>query len=120
MWEIIWKSKAKYDSTSDQYTRSFMPKLLIIISIIMGFSHFNDKLNCMVSSRLHGLKEFVEETCWIQGLYTYHEMHMKLNESSYYGIPEYSGYDGINEKGKIKKLFLCRNQIGFPVYLRFY
>ena len=100
VWEVItWKSKTPYDSVSDQYTRIFMPKLFIISSLVMGFSYFNDKLNCMVSSRLNGLKEFVQETCWIQGFYIYHEMHTKLNESSYYGIPEYSGYDGITKTG---------------------
>ncbi|XP_066918048.1 uncharacterized protein [Clytia hemisphaerica] len=102
VWEVItWKSKTPYDAASDQYTRIFMPKLFIISSLVMGFSYFNDKLNCMVSSRLNGLKEFVQETCWIQGFYIYHEMHTKLNESSYYGIPEYSGYDGITKAGQL-------------------
>ena len=101
VWEVVsWKSTAPYDSASDQYTRIFMPKLFIVSSLIMGFSYFNDKLNCMVNSRLNGLKEFVQETCWIQGFYIYHEMHTKLNESSYYGIPEYTGYDGITPPGK--------------------
>ena len=100
VWEVVsWKSTTPYDSGSDQYTRIFMPKLFIVSSLIMGFSYFNDKLNCMVNSRLNGLKEFVQETCWIQGFYIYHEMHTKLNESSYYGIPEYTGYDGITTAG---------------------
>ena len=103
LWEVIsWKTKARYDSGSDQYTRIFMPKLFMISSLIMAFSYFNDKLNCMVNSRLNGLKEFVQETCWIQGFYIYHDMHTKLNESSYYGIPEYIGYNGITRAGKIE------------------
>ncbi|XP_066918028.1 innexin inx1-like isoform X2 [Clytia hemisphaerica] len=102
LWEVIsWKSKSQYDTAGDQYTRIFMPKLFIISSLIMAFSYFNDKLNCMVSSRLNGLKEFVQETCWIQGFYIYHEMHTKLNESSYYGIPEYTGYNGITKDGQL-------------------
>jgi len=102
VWEVIsWKSKSRYDTASDQYTRIFMPKLFILSSLIMAFSYFNDKLNCMVNSRLNGLKEFVQETCWIQGFYIYHEMHTKLNESAYYGIPEYTGYDGTTENGNI-------------------
>ena len=79
-----------------------MPKLLVILAIVMSFSHFNDKLNCMVNSRLNGLREFVQETCWIQGFYIYHEMHTRLNESSHYGIPEYPGYDGVMRSGKMK------------------
>uniref|UniRef100_A0A7M6DJQ0 Innexin n=1 Tax=Clytia hemisphaerica TaxID=252671 RepID=A0A7M6DJQ0_9CNID len=100
VWEVIsWKSKSRYDTASDQYTRIFMPKLFIVSSLVMAFSYFNDKLNCMVSNRLDMSKEFVQETCWIQGFYIYHEMHTKLNESSYYGIPEYTGYNGVNRKG---------------------
>ena len=96
VWEVIsWKSTAPYDSASDQYTRIFMPKIFIVSSLLMAFSYFNDKINCMVNSRLNGLKEFVQETCWIQGFYIYHEMHTKLNESAYYGIPEYTGYNGV-------------------------
>ena len=102
VWEVIsWKSKSRYDTASDQYTRIFMPKLFIVSSLIMAFSYFNDKLNCMVSNRLDMSKEFVQETCWIQGFYIYHEMHTKLNESAYYGIPEYTGYDGVNDKGAV-------------------
>ena len=106
LWEVIsWKSKSRYDTASDQYTRIFMPKLFIISSLIMAFSYFNDKLNCMVNSRLNGLKEFVQETCWIQGFYIYHEMHTKLNESAYYGIPEYTGYNGIMKTGIILLIY---------------
>lgn len=100
VWEVVsWKSTAPYDSASDQYTRIFMPKIFIVSSLLMAFSYFNDKLNCMVNSRLNGLKEFVQETCWIQGFYIYHEMHQKLNESAYYGIPEYTGYNGVMNTG---------------------
>ena len=30
-------------------------------------------------------------------------MHTKLNESAYYGIPEYTGYDGITDTGMINQ-----------------
>ncbi|XP_066915800.1 innexin shaking-B-like [Clytia hemisphaerica] len=100
MWGIIWKSKTQYDSRSDQYTRSFMPKFLIVLSIMMGYTHLNDKINCMLTSRVAQLKQFVEETCWIKGFYIYNEMHARLNESAYYGIPEYTGYDGVMKSGE--------------------
>ena len=100
VWEVVsWKSATPYDSASDQYTRIFMPKVFIVSSLLMAFSYFNDKLNCMMNSRLNDLKEFVQETCWIQGFYIYHEMHTKLNQSAYYGIPEYTGYNGITNTG---------------------
>ena len=119
LWEVIsWKSKSRYDTASDQYTRIFMPKLFIISSLIMAFSYFNDKLNCMVNSRLNGLKEFVQETCWIQGFYIYHEMHTKLNESAYYGIPEYTGYDGITNAGMINLLSKSRKNANLSKYIK--
>ena len=119
VWEVVsWKSTTPYDSASDQYTRIFMPKIFIISSLIMGFSYFNDKLNCMVNSRLNGLKEFVQETCWIQGFYIYHEMHTKLNESAYYGIPEYTGYDGITNAGMINLLSKSRKNANLSKYIK--
>ena len=119
VWEVVsWKSTTPYDSASDQYTRIFMPKIFIISSLIMGFSYFNDKLNCMVNSRLNGLKEFVQETCWIQGFYIYHEMHTKLNESAYYGIPEYTGYDGITNAGMINLLSKSKKNANLSKYIK--
>jgi len=100
VWEVIsWKSKSRYDTASDQYTRIFMPKLFIVASLIMAFSYFNDKLNCLVSNRLENSREFVQESCWIQGFYIYREMHQYLNESAFYGIPEHISHDGLTIKG---------------------
>ena len=101
-------SRPRYDTIFDQYTRLFMPFLFIGSSILMVYSYFEDQLNCMVSSRLTGIAEFIKETCWSQGLYIYEEMHNKLNESSYYGIPEYTGYDGITSKGKFELFLLMK------------
>ena len=66
----------------------------------MAFSYFNDNLSCLVSDRLQKQTEFVQETCWIQGFYVYQEMHDRLNQSAYYGIPEYMVYDGLDEHSK--------------------
>uniref|UniRef100_A0A7M5WUJ7 Innexin n=2 Tax=Clytia hemisphaerica TaxID=252671 RepID=A0A7M5WUJ7_9CNID len=102
VWEVIsWKSKSRYDTASDQYTRIFMPKLFIISSLIMAFSYFNDKLNCLVHKRLETSKDFVQETCWIQGFYIYHEMEDHLTNSAFYGIPEETSKDGMNINGAL-------------------
>lgn len=103
---ISWKMKPRYDSTSDHYTRIFMPKVFLLSSLVMAFSYFNDKLHCMVTERLQMSSDFVQETCWIQGFYVYNEMHTRLNRSSYYGIPEVIEYDGIDTLGKLKTLLL--------------
>ena len=101
LWEVIsWKSKSRYDTASDQYTRIFMPKLFIISSLIMAFSYFNDKLNCMVTERLEPSKDFVQETCWIQGFYIFNEMENHLENSAFYGIPDDTTYDGTDINGK--------------------
>ena len=107
VWEVVsWKSTTPYDSASDQYTRIFMPKIFIISSLIMGFSYFNDKLNCMVNSRLNGLKEFVQETCWIQGFYIFNEMENHLENSAFYGIPDDTTYDGTDINGEYLFIYL--------------
>ena len=101
VWEVIsWKSKSRYDTASDQYTRIFMPKLFIISSLIMAFSYFNDKLNCMVTERLEPSKDFVQETCWIQGFYIFNEMENHLENSAFYGIPDDTTYDGTDINGE--------------------
>ena len=40
--------KSRHDSHTDQYNRIFMVKLLLVSSLIMGISWFQDSINCMV------------------------------------------------------------------------
>ena len=40
--------KSRHDSYTDQYNRIFMVKLLLVSSLIMGISWFQDSINCMV------------------------------------------------------------------------
>lgn len=48
--------KSRHDSHTDQYNRIFMVKLLLVSSLIMGISWFQDSIHCMVPGifqRLH-------------------------------------------------------------------
>ena len=48
--------KSRHDSYTDQYNRIFMVKMLLVSSLIMGISWFQDSIHCMVPGifqRLH-------------------------------------------------------------------
>ena len=61
--------KERQDSYTDQFSRIFMVKILLISSIVMGVDWFQDTVNCMIPNvDLHKVGEqFVHSACWIQG-----------------------------------------------------
>lgn len=93
------KHKLRYDSSADQYTRFFMPKLFTVCAVIMTWSYFNDKITCIISDRAEVPADFVHSTCWISGFYIY-DNTIPAEKSAYYGIPTNLDYDGMDEKGK--------------------
>lgn len=96
---VAFKLKNRSDGVTDQFSRIFMPKLFVMSSVIMGINLFNDRVNCIVSSKTDLSVNFVHATCWITEFYVYEEMHERIQESAYYGIPENIDYDGVDENG---------------------
>lgn len=90
-------SKRRDDGYSDQYNRIFVIKILLVSSIITGVDYFSDSVNCMVPKTTEHDKAFFNTACWIAGFYIYEEMRDRLDESSYYGIPQRVDFDGIKE-----------------------
>lgn len=92
---ITIKIKPRHDGHTDQYNRIFMVKLLMISSLIMGISWFQDSIHCIVpdSHKISG--GFVSATCWIQGVYVYKELQDKVDKVAYYGIPKNMDNDGM-------------------------
>jgi hypothetical protein len=89
--------KSRHDSHSDQYSRIFMVKLLLVCTIIMGISWYTDSINCIVPGA-HGISgDFVSATCWIQGVYVYKELKSRVDEVAYFGIPKDVDMDGFLE-----------------------
>lgn len=95
------KMKTRHDSVCDQFNRLFMTRVLLIMSVIMGFDYYSDKVSCMVLGTSNLGKEFIHSACWISGFYIYEEMKYKLERSSYYGIPDGIHHDGINNLGDL-------------------
>jgi len=43
--------KSRYDSHTDQYNRIFMVKILMVSSLIMGFSWYSDSIDCIIPGK---------------------------------------------------------------------
>ena len=43
--------KSRHDSHADQFNRIFMVKILLVSSLIMGISWFQDSINCIVPGK---------------------------------------------------------------------
>lgn len=97
---LTFKVKDRYDDVTDHFTRIFMPKVFIVSAIVTGLNHFNDKVHCIIPEKSVLSMEYVQSTCWITGFFIYNEMHTKMTDSAYYGIPKNMDYDGMIEQGK--------------------
>lgn len=42
------KAKPRYDTLANQYNRIFMVKLLMVATIVMGFSWYTDSITCII------------------------------------------------------------------------
>ena len=102
------KIKTRHDSYSDQFSRLFMTKMLLIASLLMSFDYFSDRVSCMVHKESHLSKDFIHSACWISGFYIYKEMTdpSTFSFSGYYGIPRKPEVDGIFEN--IDKMQPCQ------------
>lgn len=95
------KIKTRHDGFCDQFNRMIMTKILIIMSVIVGFNYFYDEVSCMVLKKSDLQKEFISSSCWISGFYIFEEMKNKLEMSSYYGIPNTIYHDGMRSDGSL-------------------
>ena len=92
------KIKPRHDSPSDQFSRLFMTKMLLIAAFIMGFEYFSDRISCLKppsATELTG--SFIHSACWISGLFIYKEMAENpryMSQTIYRGIPQAMDHDG--------------------------
>ena len=52
------KIKTRHDSYTDQFSRLFMTKVLLIASLIMSFDYFFDRVSCMGAKDYHLSPQF--------------------------------------------------------------
>ena len=85
------KIKPRLDSYSDQFSRVFLVKVMLIGSFITGLYWYSDKIECIIP--LDDFDQpwvdstFVSQSCWINGLYIYEEMRYYTEQAGYYGLP---------------------------------
>ena len=87
-----------YSNVTDQFTHSFLPKILIVLALLMFYTGQNDRMSCLLpgKSELERVSQnFVEETCWTQGFFIY--ANIDPSYCSYYGIPYDLKLDGVHE-----------------------
>lgn len=95
------KIKPRHDSYSDQFSRIFMVKVMMIGALLVGLSWYTDKINCIIPGALGVDGGFVSQACWINGLYVFKDIRYHENDIGYYGIPRDINMDGMFEDGTI-------------------
>ena len=91
--------KTRHDAIYDQYSRLFMPKILLISSFAVGLNWFRDKLTCVVPDNVALSKDFVSDACWINGFFIFKNMSVS-KRGGYYGIPADINFDGKYQNDK--------------------
>lgn len=94
---LVIKGKSRIDTFSDQYNRLFMVRLMMICTIIMGFSWYTDSISCIVPETHNIDGGFVSAACWIQGVYVYKELQTMVNRVAYFGMPKNMDHEGMIE-----------------------
>ena len=90
--------KSRHDSHTDQYNRIFMVKLLLVSSLIMGISWFQDSIHCMVPGifqRLHtyifclvvSFVVFFAVVCYLAKKHEVLSIDSSISDSSYLDKP---------------------------------
>jgi len=93
------KIKPRHDSYSDQFSRIFMVKIMIIGTLLIGLNWYSEKMKCITTgSSVDG--GFVAQACWINGIYIYRDI-VNHDDVGYYGIPRDISINGMNGEGEL-------------------
>ncbi|XP_066914751.1 innexin inx3-like [Clytia hemisphaerica] len=94
------KIKPRKDPYTDQFSRIFMVKMMMLTATITGLSWAKDKFTCIVPKNHETTAAFVQKACWINGVYIYKNLNPVFN-SFYYGIPKDISHNGENNYGAL-------------------
>lgn len=80
-----------------------MFKVMMVAAMVLGLNWFHDSITCIVPGSSGISAGFVQQACWIQGLYIYKELthQTDMKPISYYGIPKSLTTDGVYANGKL-------------------
>jgi len=95
--------KQRDDSITDQFHRILMMKVLMVAAMVLGLNWFHDSITCIVPGSAGISAGYVQQACWIQGLYIFKELEHETDARpiSYYGIPKSLTTDGKYTNGKL-------------------
>jgi len=99
------KIKPRHDTYSDQFSRIFMVKVLMIAALLVGLNWYNDKINCIIPDAVGADGKFVSSACWINGFYVYEQIRYHANEVGYFGMPRDINHDGMFPNGDVCSTF---------------
>lgn len=95
------KLKPRHDTYTDQFSRIFLVKVLMISALLVGLNWYNEKADCIIPSKLGLDGKFAAQACWINGFYVYEEIRSHANEVGFYGIPRNARFDGRYQTGEL-------------------
>ena len=86
---FAYKYKKRDDCLTDQYSRLFMTKAMLVGAFITGLQWYSDEIKCAVPAGLAGkhLGGYTGKACWINGFYVYEQLRQKTECEGYFGIP---------------------------------
>jgi hypothetical protein len=86
---FAYKYKKRDDCLTDQYSRLFMTKAMLVGAFITGMQWYSDEIKCAVPAGLAGkhLGGYTGKACWINGFYVYEQLRKKTDCEGYFGIP---------------------------------
>ena len=99
------KLKSRPDSHSDQFSRIFLVKLMMVGSLVIGLNWYNDKVLCIVPKSLGLDDKYVSAACWINGLYVYDEIRNQTDDAAYFGLPREIDKDGRLDSGVLCSVY---------------
>jgi len=91
------KIKPRKDSYSDQFSRIFLLKFMMVGAMFTGLTWYSDSINCLSVDLVD--KGFAATSCWINGFYIFDEIKYDQNKLGYYGIPDDIKVDGTYADG---------------------
>jgi len=90
------KAKPRHDDFTDQFHRIFMVKICMVSSLLLGLNWMKDSITCIIPNTAGISKDYVHQSCWIQGFYIFQQLPQITNRFVLYGIPTDLDHNGIN------------------------
>lgn len=93
--------KPRNDTYSDQYSRIFMVKFMMVAALLIGMNWQSDKINCIIPQSIGANAGFISSACWVNGFFVYENIRYHADELGFYGLPRDIKHDGMFADGQL-------------------